>query len=297
MIAKADGVSVDYPRPVVLATLLAAIADPAFETELGILARSTAELHPECRDFPWMAEITHDNDPAAYLATIALAQTAASVARETRVRAERERSKALAADKIAKEQAARAQAARDRQRSESNIVARAPEVFRRFIAEMQQRNFPGAREYRVVRNPSKRTFTREIAKAKALEDSARIFGWEMLGIKPRGRAQRHKFAQYQKLKSAGGSAVLKREACKSLAKRGKPLRGWIVLTQTFDYKDSPWDLWSKTRTSSTVLLEDGTLRELFDASNGIVSDKKESIPLEDIALALVRIAKSEGITL
>jgi hypothetical protein len=86
MIAKADGVSVDYPRPVVLATLLAAIADPAFETELGVQARRAAEQHPECQDFPWMAKVTHDSDPAAHLATIALAQTAASVARETRER-------------------------------------------------------------------------------------------------------------------------------------------------------------------------------------------------------------------
>ncbi|MHB8499245.1 MAG: serine/threonine protein kinase [Acidimicrobiales bacterium] len=89
--AGRHGVACPYPEEQALAQLLAALADPVFNTELGIQARRAAEQHPECRDFPWMAKVTHDSDAAAHLATFVLAQPAAAAARETRERTRRQK--------------------------------------------------------------------------------------------------------------------------------------------------------------------------------------------------------------
>ena len=84
MIAKADGVSVDYPRPVVLATLLAAIADPEFAQALADERDNALSKATTATMLPWFKELCSEppDDVAAMFASSVLAKLAEVKAKE-----------------------------------------------------------------------------------------------------------------------------------------------------------------------------------------------------------------------
>jgi len=83
-IAEADGVSVEYPRPVVLATLLAAIADPEFAQDLANERDTAMSGATTALTLPWFKELCSEppDDLAAMFASRVLAKPAEMKAKE-----------------------------------------------------------------------------------------------------------------------------------------------------------------------------------------------------------------------